>query len=587
MSDFKEVKIDPGHLRHSHSHSHSHSHGNIDLRKPSVTTVLPDGDVPDLDGLSADEAALVALGYKQEFKREFSLWTTFCVSFAVLGLLPSFASTLYYGMGYAGTGGMVWGWLISWVFIQCVALGMAELCSSMPTSGGLYYASAVLAPPGWGPFAAWITGWSNWCTQVTGAPSVDYALAAMILAAASIANPNYVPTEYQTFLLTVFIMLQHACISSMPTKWIATFNSYGSTLNMIGLLVVIIMIPTSVTGSADTPKFLPSSQVWSIQNGTEWPDGIAVLMSFIAIIWTMSGYDAPFHLSEECSNASVASPRAIVMTAGVGGLAGWALQLVVAYTVIDIPSVIGSDLGQPWASYLIQVMPQKIALAILGLTIVCAYSMGQGCMVAASRVTFAYARDGCFPASFWIKRVNKYTYTPVNAVWFNTSVGICLLLLIFGGTVAIGAIFSVGAIAAYIAFTIPIFIKTFFVGDRFRRGPWHLGRFSKPIGMMACSFILVMMPILCFPSVRGGDLTLQLMNWTVVVYGGPMSFVLIWWFVSAHKWFKGPVINVEHHMLGRVEGVVDGVEGGSDSDAAISDKKAEMEGPTLPTTEIR
>ena len=236
---------------------------------------------------------------------------------------------------------------------------------------------------------------------------------------------------------------------------------------------------------------------------------------------SMSGYDAPFHLSEECSNASIASPRAIVMTAGFGGIAGWALQLVVAYTVIDIPSVISSDLGQPWASYLIQVMPQKMALAILGLTIICGFSMGQGCMVAASRVTFAYARDGCFPGSFWIKRVNKITYTPVNAVWFNTSVGICLLLLIFGGSVAIGAIFSVGAIGAYVAFTLPIFIRVFFVGDRFRRGPWHLGKFSKPIGLMACSFILVMMPILCLPSVRGNDLTASLMNWTIVVYGGP------------------------------------------------------------------
>jgi hypothetical protein len=48
--------------------------------------------------LTADEEVLAALGYKPEFKREFSLWTSFCVSFAVLGLLPSFASTLYYGM---------------------------------------------------------------------------------------------------------------------------------------------------------------------------------------------------------------------------------------------------------------------------------------------------------------------------------------------------------------------------------------------------------------------------------------------------------------------------------------------------------
>ena len=82
---------------------------------------------------------------------------------------------MYFGLGYAGTAGMVWGWLIAVFFILCVALGMAEICSSMPTSGGLYYASAVLAPPGYGPLAAWVTGWSNWLGQVTGAPSVDYA----------------------------------------------------------------------------------------------------------------------------------------------------------------------------------------------------------------------------------------------------------------------------------------------------------------------------------------------------------------------------------------------------------------------------
>lgn len=73
-----------------------------------VTSVLPDGDVPyDPNGGNADDEVLAALGYKSEFKREFSLFTTFCVSFAVLGLLPSFASTMYYGAGYAGTAGML------------------------------------------------------------------------------------------------------------------------------------------------------------------------------------------------------------------------------------------------------------------------------------------------------------------------------------------------------------------------------------------------------------------------------------------------------------------------------------------------
>lgn len=70
-----------------------------DTSHEPVTSVLPEGDVPYTDrDMDADERVIVALGYKQEFKREFSLWTTFCVSFAVLGLLPSFASTLTYGI---------------------------------------------------------------------------------------------------------------------------------------------------------------------------------------------------------------------------------------------------------------------------------------------------------------------------------------------------------------------------------------------------------------------------------------------------------------------------------------------------------
>ncbi|KXT10908.1 hypothetical protein AC579_3482 [Pseudocercospora musae] len=518
-----------------------------------VTSVLKGGDIPINDSgheWTPDEEVLAALGYKPEFKREFSLWTTFCVSFAVLGLLPSFASTLYYGMGYAGTAGMTWGWLVAMIGIQSVAASMAELCSSMPTSGGLYYAAAVLAPPGWGPLAAWITGWSNWFGQVTGAPSVNYGTAAMILAAASIQNPSYVPTNYQTFLLTVFLMLIHSCMASAPTKWIAKINSAGSTFNIIALVVVIILIPAATNREEQgLPRFTPSSEVWgNIYPGTDYPPGVSVLMSFIGVIWTMSGYDSPFHLAEECSNANIASPRAIFLTSAVGGTAGWFLQLVVAYTVVSIPDVLESDLGQPFAAYLIQVLPQKAVLAVLSLTIIAGFAMGQGCMIAASRVTFAYARDDCFPFSRIWKKVNRRSQTPVNAVWVNCAIGCCLLLLIFGGSTTIGAIFSIGACAAFVAFTTPIFIRVFFVGNRFRPGPWNLGRFSIPIGTIASGFVALMVPILCLPSTTGSNLTPDGMNWTAVVYGGPMILVMIWWVVSARKWFKGPKVNLEHLM---------------------------------------
>lgn len=163
----------------------------------------------------------------------------------------------------------------------------------------------------------------------------------MILAAASITNPGYIPTSYQTFLLTVLIMITHACLSSMPTLWIANFNSVGTTVNILCLLITIIIIPTATMSN---PKFQPNEFAWGIQNGTDWPDGVAVLMSFLSIIWTMSGYDASFHLSEECTNAAVATPRSIVMTAGSGSVFGFILNTLIAYTIQDVPEVINSDL---------------------------------------------------------------------------------------------------------------------------------------------------------------------------------------------------------------------------------------------------
>lgn len=426
-------------------------------------------------------------------------------------------------------------------------------------SGGLYYASAVLAPPGYGPFAAWLTGWSNWIGQVTGAPSVDYALAAMMLAAGAIYNPEFVPQNYQVYLLTVLIIIIHCCMSSMPTKWLATVNSWGSTFNIIALVITVITIPAATINSM--PKFTPAKEVWgTILNGTDYPDGVAILMSFVGVIWTMSGYDSPFHLSEECSNANIASPRAIVMTSAVGGLMGWFLQLVVAYTVTDINAVMNSDLGQPWASYLLQVLPPSTAMALLSLTIICGFSMGQGCMIAASRVTYAYARDDCFPMSRLWKQVNPHTQTPVNAVVMNGVLGILMCLLIFGGSVSIGALFSIGAIAQFIAFAIPIAIRVFIVGNRFRPGPWNLGKMSKPIGAAGVLFVLVMLPILCLPSGTGADMNPDLMNWTCLVYGAPMLAVTIWWVVDARKWFTGPKVNIEHSLYRTEDIVYEGVE---------------------------
>jgi hypothetical protein len=101
-------------------------------------------------------------------------------------------------------------------------------------------------------------------------------------------------------------------------------------------------------------------------------------------------------------------------------------------------------------------------------------------------------------------------------------------------------------------------LRTFVVGNRFRKGPWNLGRYSFVSGTISTAFTLLMLPVLCFPPGRGVDLNASTMNWTCVVYGGPMLLAMIWWAVDARKWFKGPKVNIEHRMLSRdsAEGAV-------------------------------
>lgn len=95
----------------------------------------------------ADEALLASLGYKQEFKREFTPLEVFGIAFSIIGLLPSIASVLVYALPNGGPASMVWGWLVASLGVLSVGISMAELASAAPTSGGVKGFSPVRMTP--------------------------------------------------------------------------------------------------------------------------------------------------------------------------------------------------------------------------------------------------------------------------------------------------------------------------------------------------------------------------------------------------------------------------------------------------------
>lgn len=526
----------------------------INVDDMNIASILSNQDIViNLDHeIDSDEALILALGYKQEFKREFTLWSVFAVSFSVLGLLPSIASTFSYQQLVVGISPLPW--LIGLIFVTSVAYSLAEIASAFPTAAGTPYAVSQLAPKKYAALLTWLTCFSNWLCQITASPLVNYSGSCMMLALYSYNSPGFTPTNWQVYLLALGIQVSHAIISCLPTKFLSWFNSAGTVVNILFLVIVFIMIfagnDRTLISDVST-KFNDNGAAWGLYNQTDFPTGIAFLVSFLGVIWSMSGYDSPFHLSEECSNANVAAPKAIVLTSTFGGTVGFLFMIAISYTLVDIDEIAADPqgLGQPFVSFLTQIMKKPLVNAATAFTIVSSFFMGESCMLAASRVTYAYSRDNLFPLSRYWKRVNKTTQTPVNAVWINWFLGQLFLLLIFAGDTAVGAIFSVGGIAGFVSFTIPTLLKITYARDSFKPGPWNLGRFSTPIGAVSVAFVTLMIPILCFPTLTGKDLTPDEMNWTVVVYFGPMLMALIWFLVDAHKWYEGPKSNLDENEI--------------------------------------
>lgn len=134
---------------------------------------------------------------------------------------------------------------------------------------------------------------------------------------------------------------------------------------------------------------------------------------------------------------------------------------------------------------------QKGTLALWAIVVIVQYMMGTSMLLASSRQVFAFSRDGALPFSSWLYRMNGYTKTPVNTVWFSAILATLLGLLVFAGSQAINAVFSISVVASYVAYATPIIARFAFKND-FQPGPFNLGIFVRPSFLLKHSRVFMM-----------------------------------------------------------------------------------------------
>src|SRR3954453_19655586 len=350
-------------------------------------------------GLSRDEQKLAELGYKQELDRGWSQFANFAISFSIISVLAGCFTTYSQAWNLGGPIAISIGWPVVAAIILTVAFSMAELASAFPTAGGPYWGAHRLGGPGW----SWVTGWFNVLGLIGIVASVDYVLSFFLtslfgrwgwdLGFVNFGDSQHVLSEI--FWVFVIVLSLHAMINIFSSHLVALLSSISVFWHVIGVLIIIGIL-------AFAPKHHQSFDFVFTQRINN--SGFAMSMywwfilpaGFLLTMYTITGYDASAHVSEETHEAEQAAAKGVWQSVVSSALIGWFVLLAITFSATDVKAVndafgtslsvfTSADMNQNWAEIV-------ILIAVIG-QLFC----GMACVTSSSRTFFAFSRDRAIP----------------------------------------------------------------------------------------------------------------------------------------------------------------------------------------------
>jgi len=519
-----------------------------------------------------DRRMLHALGYAQELSRRMGGFSNFAISFTIISILSGTLTLYATGINYGGPIEEAYGWPLVSLFVIIVGLGMAEIASKYPTAGGLYYWASKMGGPAWG----WFTGWFNLIGQIAITAGIDYGAAIFADALLNLLWPGTFPaTPHAIIAVYAVILFLHALMNIFGVRLVALLNDISVWWHVFGVLIIVgflVFKPThhqsfsTVFGHAiNNSGFGSGRWMWYV-----------ILLGLLQAQYTYTGYDASAHMSEETRGASRAAARGVIMSILVSAVFGYILALGVTFAIQSLHTTTGAGIFAVKEVYL-DSLGSATAKVMLFITVGAQFYCGMSSITSASRMMYAFSRDGATPGHALWRRLNAQR-VPVYSVW---AIAVLAFLCAFpayfskdigvgAGYVAYAAVTSIATIGLYIAYALPIYLRLR-AGDAWVPGEWNLGRWYKPIGWIAVvwvAFISVLFILPLAPSGTPGNASFTWLsfNYAPIAVGGALVLFGGWWLVSAKRWFRGPIAQGTEEELARLEAQYEG--GGTPQPAA-------------------
>jgi amino acid transporter len=522
----------------------------------------------------SDTDQLHSMGYAQELRRGMRTFSNFAVSFTIISILSGCLTLFLFAMNTGGPAVMTLGWLVVGFFVILVALGMAEVASSYPTAGGLYYWAAKLADQAGGNGAAWswFVGWFNLVGQVAVTAGIDFGLAFFLNAFLNL-TVGYPVDPPHTILLYGIVLILHGLLNTFGIRLVALLNDVSVWWHVVGVaaIVVVTVILNQHTRTDIGTVFSKFVDNTGDTADNPWPGplafGIPLYVALIGLLnaqHTRPGYPAAAQMSPQTLAARPTAPRGIVFSVVVSVIFGFILLVAMnigitpdkVFTAADGTAIDGyahaltSSTGVPPAQIWIDAIGQSGGIFILFLVVGAQFFCGMSSVTANSRMIYAFSRDGAVPGSAFWHRINPRTRTPTNSIWLAAVGAFILGLPYLYSPVAYAAVTSIAVIGLYVAYITPVFLRLR-AGTRFEEGPWTLGRWSRPIGIVATIWVVFICLMLLLPQAQ--PITISTFNYAPVVFIVVLGGAAIWYAVSAKNWFKGPKVQGSAEELAAIE----------------------------------
>ncbi|KAJ5158170.1 Acyl-CoA-binding protein ACBP [Penicillium coprophilum] len=490
---------------------------------------------------SSDDAAneaLARMGYKSELPRNLSMLSILGLSFAIMAAPFGLSTTFYITLADGQSVTILWGWVFVSLISIAIAASLAEICAVYPTAGGVYYWSAMLSTRRWAPLMSFIDGWLTLVGNWTVTLSIIFSGGQLILSAISIFDESFVANAWQTVLMFWAVMLFCALVNIFFSRYLDLINKVCIFWTAASVIIILITLLTMADNRRDGEYVFAHYD--ASQSG--WPDGWAFFVGLLQAAYTLTGYGMVAAMCEEVQNPHREVPKAIVLSVVAAGITGLFYLIPILFVMPDVQMLREVASGQPIGLLFKTVTGSAgggfgLLFLILGIMLFA----GIGSLTAASRCTYAFARDGAIPGFKLWRRVNKKLDVPVWAVVLSAVVDGLLGLIYFGSTAAFNSFTGVATICLSTSYGLPILISLVRGRRAVKESSFSLGRFGFAINCVTILWIVLAVALFCMPVTL--PVTPESMNYASVVFAGFAGISIFWYFVYARKHFTGPPVS--------------------------------------------